>query len=61
MKKNQGFEKAGEKRVGAYAGHGAFLDVNETYTGDSVNKHQDLEFANEVIGREEIKQQNDNL
>lgn len=47
--------------MGAFAGHGAYLDVNEPHPGDSVNEHQDLEFANEIISREEIKQQNDNL
>ncbi|WP_421378660.1 hypothetical protein ACOJQI_13450 [Bacillus salacetis] len=61
MKKEQPFNKAGDKRAGAYAGHGAYLDANEPYPGDSVNEHQDLEFANEIIAREEIKQQNDSL
>ncbi|WP_044022158.1 hypothetical protein [Bacillus sp. SG-1] len=61
MKKEQPSKASGEKRMGAFAGHGAYLDVNEPHPGDSVNEHQDLEFANEIIGREEIKQQNDNL
>ncbi len=39
MKKNQPLEKAGDKRAGAYAGHGAYLDVKEPYQGDSVNEH----------------------
>ncbi|WP_409250926.1 hypothetical protein V1502_12230 [Bacillus sp. SCS-153A] len=61
MKKARSSVKAGEKQMGAYAGHGAYLDINEPYPGDSVNEHQDQEFANEIIGREEMKQQNDNL
>ncbi|RIW28625.1 hypothetical protein D3H55_21420 [Bacillus salacetis] len=61
MNKEQPFDKDGNKRMGALAGHGAYLDANEPYPGDSVNEHQDQEFANEIVGREEIKQQNDNL
>lgn len=62
MKKDRISEKSGEdKQAAAFTGHGAYLDTNEPYPGDSVNEHQDLEFANEIIGREEVKQQNDNL
>ncbi|WP_456274499.1 hypothetical protein [Bacillus sp. AK031] len=62
MKKDQSPGKAGEdKQMAAVSGHGAYLDVNEPYPGDSVNEHQDLEFANEIMAREEMKQQNDSL
>jgi hypothetical protein len=62
MKKDKSPGKAGEdKQIAGFSGHGAYLDVNEPYPGDSVNEHQDLEFANEMIAREDIKQQNDNL
>ncbi|MDQ0215603.1 hypothetical protein J2S13_002021 [Oikeobacillus pervagus] len=40
---------------------GVASDINEYYPGDSVNEHSHLEVANELIGRGEIEQQNNNL
>jgi len=31
------------------------------YAGDAVNEHKELEEANQIVGEEEIKQQNENL
>jgi hypothetical protein len=43
------------------AAYGIHSDLNEYAPGDSVNEHSDLEAANELIGRGEIGQQNENL
>ncbi|WP_191992003.1 hypothetical protein [Bacillus aerolatus] len=40
---------------------GIHSDINEYPPGDSVNEHANLEVANEIIGRKEIGQQNNNL
>ncbi|MED1420278.1 hypothetical protein [Bacillus smithii] len=41
--------------------YGIHSDINEYAPGDSVNEHSDQEAANELIGRSEIGQQNENL
>ncbi|MBE3568970.1 MAG: hypothetical protein IMW92_02290 [Bacillales bacterium] len=40
--------------------YGIHSDINEYDPGDSVHEHSDLEAANELIGRGEIGQQNEN-
>lgn len=49
-----------EPEVGIEA-TGAYPDVNKAFPGDSVEEHKSIEQANHALGREEIKQQNDNL
>ncbi|MCP3742130.1 hypothetical protein [Rossellomorea sp. BNER] len=54
-------ETKDNEQIMAFSGNGAYLNFDDPYPGDSVNEHKQLEIANEVIGRDEIKQQNDNL
>lgn len=35
--------------------------LNDFFPGNSVNEHKNLEIANEIVGGDEVKQQNDNL
>ncbi|MBA4536501.1 hypothetical protein H1Z61_04900 [Bacillus aquiflavi] len=37
------------------------INKENYHHGNSVNKHKDLEYANELLGSDEIHQQNENL
>jgi hypothetical protein len=39
----------------------ALSDTQETFPGDSVDEHKNLESANKAIGIDEVKQQFENL
>ncbi|MBM7584090.1 hypothetical protein JOC86_000627 [Bacillus pakistanensis] len=58
---NKKNEIADNEQIIGFAGNGAYLNFDDPYPGDSVNEHKQLEIANEVIGKEEVKQQNENL